>query len=235
MEKQSTRLSIKQTLAHVSRSKMFRWVAIAYFVIIIVAGVLTYWSGYREYASVEALRSLDFMYELDIQISDLQNQLFVIEDSFESISNFQSTDPERIQLLLDQLRNLESIDMDGEGDYESRLTAIENVTSQMTAQVESLRSALFPARPEEVLAVARLGDRFIALDQDVMELREEIGRVERTFEIRLQEILSALNAQVDRIVNMMSWIGLLFIPILINAIRDIVRLRTKEGDNVEVS
>ena len=78
------------------------------------------------------------------------------------------------------------------------------------------------------MTVVRLGDKFATLSQELIELNKRIEGFEKEVEGRLKENIEVLYDQLDRIIDLIKWAGILFIPIIFNTVSGILKSAKSE-------
>lgn len=98
----------------------------------------------------------------------------------------------------------------------------------MTSEMSDIRGALNPTDPTAVITVARLGDKVAELTQSFSGVEQSIDDIETDLDAKLLRNFEQMDNQVDRIVGMLKWLGLLMIPFIINLIKGL--MPSKEAD-----
>lgn|SRR5262245_34879734 len=90
----------------------------------------------------------------------------------------------------------------------------------LSEQFQNLQRALNPLKPAEVLTVSRLGDRVEAILADVTQIKTQMAGLETQTDARLTKNYDDMTKQVDRIVDLAKWLGLLIVPFVIGFAKD---------------
>ena len=84
-----------------------------------------------------------------------------------------------------------------------------------------LKESIDPDKKNEILTVARLGDKYDFIMSRIESLEKEFEEEKNVTEKIVQRNYELLASQVDRIIDLMKWLGLLLIPLLFSAVRDL--------------
>ncbi len=109
-------------------------------------------------------------------------------------------------------------------DFENILVVVKQV-DQFSRRVEKIENELGAVKKSlnptnsELLSVARLGDKFELILNKIMSIEERLQGLEKEVDAKLSRNYDVMTAQVDRIVDMLKWVGLLLIPIILTTIK----------------
>ena len=206
-----------------------RWILVAYIAMVVVAfgySMLAYISNRtQERAAYVPRRSMDL---IDVKLAQLESHIY-------NITKATQIDPEKAESLLEAAKRIEDLAQD----RESPLPIIEKVnelsrnTSELTQDVKQLRLALNPIDPEEMFTVLRVGDKLELVLLKVQTLEEEIDKISNELNEKVQTTYENFVAQVDRVVGLMQWALLAFLPSLVSTIAVFIPRKRKRDESVE--
>jgi hypothetical protein len=110
-----------------------------------------------------------------------------------------------------------------------RIEEIDEKIEGIGKDVESLKRAFNPTKPNEILSIARLGDKFELIGLQISNFESKIEDLKKTTDQNIQQNYVRMEAQVDRVINMLKWLGLILIPVILNTFRDFLRGRSVES------
>jgi hypothetical protein len=112
-------------------------------------------------------------------------------------------------------------------ELDSRLNNMEESIESVSSDISDFKKALNPTKPSEILTIVRLGDKFELLLTHINNLKNDLKDFQAEMDKKIQRNYELVDSNVDRIVGIIKWFGLLFIPIFLNLIRDLFSLREK--------
>lgn len=137
---------------------------------------------------------------------------------------YQSPDMELIKNLRDLSTRLQT-----EGGISlADLGKLDGQVKSVVTEMAELKGALNPTDPTAAITVARLGDKVTELTQSFSGVEQSIDDIKNDLDAKLLRNFEQMDKQVDRIVGMLKWLGLLMIPAIINLIKGL--LPSKEAD-----
>lgn len=217
---------------HITRKPILRWFAVAYIVVVLIGGFAAYVRESQlqitEESWITARQTFDRIRELQEKITKRLNKL---ENDANSFRVVQEIDPKRLDATIKAIERIESLPDDQISPLLARVAALDQETSRLAGEFKEIRSALSPTEPEEILTVARLGDKFELFLQKIRVLEDKIEQLRKDVDAKVQHNFEQVNAQVDRIVGMLQWLGLLIVPVILNTIRDFIRVKGKETEH----
>ena len=157
-----------------------------------------------------------------------------IEDQIESIKKLigaQEIDSEQIDKLVASVAEIEKLKNTPEFTLPKRLTAVEELSSTISSDLANLKSALNPTRPDEILTVLRLGDKFELFNNQIEVIQKEVAQLRIDLNNNIQGNYEKLTQHIDSVTGMMGWIALLLIPALLSTIRDLFSNRKQHAES----
>jgi regulator of replication initiation timing len=115
----------------------------------------------------------------------------------------------------------------------NRLNNLEKNVGSFSNEISDIKNALNPTNPNEVLKVVRLGDKFELMLSQISKLESNLKEFRIEMDQKIQHNYELVDSNVDRIVGIIKWVGLLLIPIILNILRDLfdIRLRDKPQES----
>ncbi len=115
----------------------------------------------------------------------------------------------------------------------NRLNNLEKNVGSFSNEISDIKNALNPTNPNEVLKVVRLGDKFELMLSQISKLESNLKEFRIEMDQKIQHNYELVDSNVDRIVGIIKWVGLLLIPIILNTLRDLfdIRLRDKPQES----
>ncbi len=115
----------------------------------------------------------------------------------------------------------------------SKQNHLDQQVSQLDSKVTDLASALNPASNKDILTIARLGDHAKHTDERLKELKLDFDNLKKDLAAEANRNHELVVKEIDRIVGMFQWLGVLLIPIILNTLRDIFTSRSvsRDGQN----
>ena len=168
--------------------------------------------------------------KLHILNEDLSNRVENIEKGLKPLQDIHGIDPIRLNELLETINRIESISDNQTSSLFVKVTKLDQEISSISDKFESFRLALNPNELEEILTVARLGDKIELFDQRMNSVENKIETIRTDVDAKVQQNFEQIDAQVDRFIDLVKWTGLLLIPLILNAFRDILPTRKKMLD-----
>lgn len=205
---------------------LFKITMVLYVVIIILFFFYQYFQQQR-YSLLKDRVLKEDLYELKEEIIIIEHDMNVLSEVVRHEINRleQKTPPssEEINELLEVYRKLDISSIKKISSSERLLKDLESNYQILSTEISSLKSALNPTNPNEILTVARLGDKFELFLFQISDIQNKYTELENKTNQQIQRNFELIDAQVDRIIGMMKWVGLLLIPILINTVRDLIK------------
>ncbi|MEW7867527.1 hypothetical protein [Aeromonas diversa] len=115
----------------------------------------------------------------------------------------------------------------------SKINDLSEKVENLEQRTNDLGSALNPTTPKEVLTLARLGDCVRDLDTKLIDLTKSFESLKKEMSIEVYRNHELVVKEIDRIVGLFQWLGLLLIPIILNTIRDIFRPKQNSSNTGE--
>jgi hypothetical protein len=97
---------------------------------------------------------------------------------------------------------------------------------------KDFKKAINPTDFKDILTVARLGDKFELLNNRISSCDQRIVELSNKFSDEISRSVETTNKQIDRVIDLFKWVGLLLIPILITTVKDIF-IRPKSKSEVD--
>jgi len=223
------------------RKPIFRWLIVAYMIVIFTVTFLSYYFEFQDLNSRMTNEILMMEVEaLDRQTAELRTaideRLGTLENTLDSVTAAQNISPERLEEMIETIEKVESSPDNQVPSLLSKVEELDQETSRLVEEFKELRSALNPTAPEEIFTVVRLGDKFELFLEKIRVLEDTISQLQTDVDEEVQRNFEQVEAQVDRIVGMLQWLGLLLVPVILNTIRDVLRVRGQETEpNPEVA
>ena len=201
----------------------------AYILIVFIGGlsaVILEKNGVLEIQTTS--NAYDKIEELKRQISTLDETLTSSKREFDKIS---SIDP---SLFVEASQLIESLDSQKTQDISTLLSKqnhLDQQVSQLDSKVNDLASALNPASNKDILTIARLGDHAKHTDERLKELKLDFDNLKKDLAAEANRNHELVVKEIDRIVGMFQWLGVLLIPIILNTLRDIFTSRSVSRDD----
>lgn len=221
---------------YISNRPIIIWVVIIYLIIGLVGGGYFFVKERQDVLSDESrmirLESRMLVEQMLDQSKMLKAQvekaLADLEARVLNASEITKIDPVKLESLLEAIRRIESIPTDPKGPILARINQLDNKVATLSEESKKLRSALNPTDPVDILTVARLGDKFELFLTKIKTIEANLKELEKDTDQKVQRNFQLVDAQVDRIVSMLQWLGLLLIPVILNTIRDLLRRREEK-------
>ena len=201
----------------------------AYILIVFIGGlsaVILEKNGVLEIQTTS--NAYDKIEELKRQISTLDETLTSSKREFDKIS---SIDP---SLFVEASQLIESLDSQKTQDISTLLSKqnhLDQQVSQLDSKVNDLASTLNPASNKDILTIARLGDHAKHTDERLKELKLDFDNLKKDLAAEANRNHELVVKEIDRIVGMFQWLGVLLIPIILNTLRDIFTSRSVSRDD----
>lgn len=209
-------------------NKKFRWIMVAYMLIVIVGAVTM---NILEKEGILELRTSDRTIEkivaLEVEIKSLQSHIALSKAVMDKMDAIDATLVAEVAKFIkvsgqDEIRTLtQSL---------STINDLGEKVDSLERRTDDLGSALNPTTPKEVLTLARLGDRVRDMDAKLIELTKSFESLKKEMSIEVDRNHELVVKEIDRIVGLFQWLGLLLIPIILNTIRDIFRPKQNPSD-----
>ena len=223
-------MSVKSLIRLIVARPFFRWIVVAYIVIIVVVGAFSYTvqlDQQRLYSEREIALVGMHQEKLFVRLDDIEDQV----ESIKKLIGAQEIDPEQIDKLLASVAEIEKLKNTPEFTLQKRLTAVEELSSTISSDLANLKSALNPTRPEEILTVLRLGDKFELFNNQIEVIQKEVAQLRIDVNNNIQGNYEKLTQHIDSVVGMMGWIALLLIPALLSTIRGLFSNRKQQAES----
>lgn len=209
-----------------------RWLAMGYLAVVIVLSVITFVSSYRQQMQEDLVFwSLDLMEDSNEKLNEIEKRTADLEGVVSTVLTGSQIDHRKLELLIKAAERIEELEKDQQTfvSLHERVNKLSVQTNKLAGDFERFRSALNPTGPEDVLMVVRVGDQLKIVLQRVEALGDNLELLRR--EIREKVSHNDVEVQIDRIVELLKWAGLLLAPTFINTIVTILPIKRQDGES----
>ncbi|EEW08904.1 hypothetical protein [Vibrio mimicus] len=220
---------MKSILELIFNNPKYKWFMTAYILIVFIGGVSAVILEKNGVLKIQTTsNAYDKIEELKRQISTLDETLTSSKREFDKIS---SIDPSLFVEASQLIENLDSQKTQDISTLLSKQNHLDQQVSQLDSKVTDLASALNPASNKDILTIARLGDHAKHTDERLKELKLDFDNLKKDLAAEANRNHELVVKEIDRIVGMFQWLGVLLIPIILNTLRDIFTSRSVSRDD----
>ena len=223
-------MPVESLIRRIVARPFFRWIVVTYIVVIVVAGAFSFTvklDQQRMYSDHEIALVGIHQEKLYVRLDDIEDQI----ESIKKLIGAQEIDSEQIDKLVASVAEIEKLKNTPEFTLPKRLTEVEELSSTISSDLANLKSALNPTRPEEILTVLRLGDKFELFSNQIEVIQKEVAQLRINLNNNIQGNYEKLTQHIDSVTGMMGWIALLLIPALLSTIRDLFPNRKQHAES----
>lgn len=203
------------------RDKRFKWFMAIYMAVAVVGGITMALLDKNGFIKLQTTSlAFDEIETLEGKLAKFEKQLVESQQAIQKINGIDSKLVSEVAQFVTKLGVEETQELTT---ALSRVNEISGELETLDERVTDLSGALNPTTPKEVLTLARLGDHVKNLDSDIKELKAQFSIVKSEMSKDIDRNHELVVKEIDRIVGMFQWLGVLLIPIILNTLRDIFR------------
>jgi len=203
------------------RDKRFKWFMAIYMAVAVVGGITMALLDKNGFIKLQTTSlAFDEIETLEGKLAKFEKQLVESQQAIQKINSIDSELVSEVAQFVSKLGVEETQELTT---ALSRVNEISGELEMLDERVTDLSGALNPTTPKEVLTLARLGDHVKNLDSDIKELKSQFSIVKSEMSKDIDRNHELVVKEIDRIVGLFQWLGILLIPIILNTLRDIFR------------
>ena len=213
----------KSFFGAIFKRPIIRWFGLTYFVIVVVTFFIYFVQRQIIDSRETLIESRYIFHKIRKENAMLHDRVKEMEKNFSSLQAVGKFTPDRLDLVLETINEIESKiknESTSGAQISSLSVKVANLakrTSELSEQLQKIRLALNPTKPEEILMVARLGDKFELFNQKVDVLEQKIEKYQQDINATVQSNFERINGELNRL---LTFLGLFFAPLFIRMIRD---------------
>ena len=167
--------------------------------------------------------------ELTKVSSEVSKSIQSVRNDVNELKKTIGFDTDQYKKLISMLQNTDLSNFEKTLAASKSLDQFSTRVEKMEKELDGMKKSLNPTDPQ-LLTVARLGDKFELILSKISSVESKLQTIEKETEEKLKRNYDLAAAQVDRIVDMLKWVGLLLIPIIFTTIRDLFTPRKIERE-----
>ncbi len=202
-------------------NKKFRWLMAAYMLVVMVGAVTM---TILEKEGIVELRTSDRTLEKVASLAEIKALQSNIASSKSANDKMNTIDATLVSEVAKFIKTSGQNEISSLTHSLSKINDLSEKFENLDQRTNDLGSALNPTTPKEVLTLARMGDRARDLDTKLIDPTKSFESLKKEMSIGVDRNHEFVVKEIDRIVGLFQWLGLLLIPI-------ILQLETFSGQN----